>query len=61
MCQLTCQNCELGKEKVIVGNGISEPPYVHVIKCPFDDEFYKNFEEACNKKDERERVMQMGN
>lgn len=44
---MVCENCKLGKSRTIIGNGITEPPYIDVIKCKFDDEYYKYPDTKC--------------
>lgn len=47
-----CCSCGLGREERIVGNGITEPPYLCLIRCPFDNEYYKYPDDECTHKDE---------
>lgn len=47
-----CCSCSLGREERIVGNGITEPPYLWLIRCPFDNEYYKYPDDECTHKDE---------
>ena len=57
---MTCEECSKGVIKTILGNGITEPPYVTVIKCPFDDKFYKNLDdECCHQIDLKETIKEM--
>lgn len=44
---LTCGSCPIGKTQRIVGNGITEPPYLQVIRCPYDDKHYKCLDDEC--------------
>lgn len=45
---MICGKCKLGTIRRIVGNGITEPPYVRMVQCPFDDEDYKYLDAECN-------------
>lgn len=49
---LLCSQCNLGKKVSIVGDGITEPPYLQMIRCPFDNEYYKYPDDECNQIDE---------
>lgn len=46
---MTCQECECGITVKIVGNGITEPPYLSLIRCPYDSEYYKNPNDVCTR------------
>lgn len=47
-----CDECPLGKKETIVGNGITEPPYLQLIRCPFETEYYKYPDDECSHRDE---------
>lgn len=32
---------------MVVGNGITEPPYLQLIRCPFEAEYYKYPDDEC--------------
>jgi len=54
---MTCEECSKGVIKTILGNGITEPPYITVIKCPFDNHFYKNLDyECCHQRELKEMI-----
>lgn len=44
---MICRECEYGITVKIVGNGITEPPYLSLIRCPYDSEYYKNPNDVC--------------
>lgn len=44
---MTCEECPKGKHVRILGNGITEPPYILLVRCPYDDEYYKYPDDAC--------------
>lgn len=50
---MICENCPLGESKTIPGNGITEPPYITVVRCPFDDVYYKRWSDDCCHEEER--------
>lgn len=37
---MMCLECERGEKKTVPGNGLTEPPYIEVIRCPFDNKYY---------------------
>ena len=43
-----CGKCPYGEKKLVVGNWITEPPYISVIRCPYDNEYYKYPDDKCN-------------
>ena len=45
---MNCKECSHGKKQTIPGNGISEPPYIAVVRCPFDNKFYHDPDADCN-------------
>lgn len=45
---LFCEECPLGKIETVLGNGITEPPYLGLIRCPFETEYYKYPDDECN-------------
>ena len=47
-----CGECPIGKIETIVGNGITEPPYLSLVRCPFDNKFYKYRDDECNHQEE---------
>lgn len=44
----TCETCARGKKETVVGNGITEPPYLSLVRCPNDNEYYKSLDAYCN-------------
>lgn len=48
---MICGECDKGEIRTVVGNGITEPPYVTVVKCPHDDEYYKDYWYQCDMAD----------
>lgn len=48
-----CANCPLGNPKTVCGNGITEPPYLQLIRCPFENEYYKYPDDECCHREER--------
>ncbi|MBQ7818400.1 MAG: hypothetical protein IJ341_01755 [Bacteroidales bacterium] len=44
---LFCGDCPLGTVSTIPGNGIGEPPYISVVRCPYDKEYYHHFDDEC--------------
>ena len=52
---MICHDCQLGKEERHVGNGINEPPYIFLVRCPFDNKYYKQWDDECSHEDELER------
>lgn len=52
---LLCGNCPLGKTETKVGNGITEPPYLSLVRCPFETEYYKYPDDECNHEENRIR------
>lgn len=58
---LICSQCNLGKEKLIVGNGITEPPYLTLIQCPFEKIYYVDKYSECTHVMERERYLEENN
>lgn len=56
----TCEECTLGKTERVVGNGITEPPYVWLIRCPFDTKFYHYPDDACNFAGKRAEIERGG-
>ena len=51
--QLFCGDCSLGKTERVVGNGITEPPYLHLVRCPFEDEYYLYPNNECKHNQQR--------
>jgi hypothetical protein len=45
--KMICEECTLGKTERVVGNGITEPPYLFLIRCPFETEYYKYPDDEC--------------
>lgn len=43
----SCQNCKFGITKVIVGNGLTEPPYIEGILCEKFDLFLMSEDDFC--------------
>lgn len=52
---MICHDCRLGQEKRVVGDGITEPPYIFLVHCPFDNKYFKNWDDECCHEDERKR------
>lgn len=46
---MQCSNCQHGKTEIVVGNGITEPPYLKMVRCPFDNKYYKHLDQECDK------------
>ncbi len=42
-----CGKCKIGKTEKVPGNGITEPPYLMLVRCPFNDRYYHNLEDEC--------------
>lgn len=55
--RMICHECPLGQEERRVGNGMSESPYIFLVRCPFDNEYYKNWDDECDHDVERLTVM----
>ena len=45
-----CGDCPHGKTVTIVGNGITEPPYLTLVRCPYDDRYYRYPDDVCDAK-----------
>lgn len=45
---MNCEKCSFGKAEIVVGNGITEPPYLKLVRCPFEKEYYKYPDDKCN-------------
>lgn len=45
----TCETCIYGKKEKVLGNGITEPPYLLLVRCPDDNKYYKNMDDCCSK------------
>lgn len=45
---MNCENCNIGNKETVLGNGITEPPYISLIRCPFEKEYYKYPDDECN-------------
>lgn len=56
---MLCKDCGRGVKKTIPGNGISEPPYVSAIRCPFDDKYYHDPDAECNFKEQLKSMTSM--
>lgn len=50
-----CSDCPHGKPEIVCGNGITEPPYLRLIRCPFETEYYKYPDDECNHKEEKKK------
>lgn len=50
--KMTCHECLRGKPVRIVGNGITEPPYINLVRCPYDNKYYKNPDDTCSLENE---------
>lgn len=55
--KMCCEACSLGHEERVLGNGITEPPYLLLIRCPFDDEFYKYPDDECSHEEEYRKAF----
>lgn len=42
-----CEKCLLAKIEKVPGNGITEPPYLTLARCPFDKEYYHALDDEC--------------
>lgn len=42
------QNCNIGNKETVLGNGVTEPPYLNLVRCPFEKEYYKYLDDECN-------------
>lgn len=49
---MICGECPKGKTERVVGDGITEPPYVWLVRCPFETEYYKYPDDECCHEDE---------
>ena len=50
-----CEDCPLAKKETVCGNGITEPPYFTMCRCPYDKEYYHYGDDECKYNDIRER------
>ncbi len=50
-----CENCENGVSEIICGNGITEPPYLKMIRCIYETEYYKYPDDFCSKHQKKSR------
>lgn len=50
--KLYCEACPLEHEERVLGNGITEPPYLFLIRCPFDDAYYMHPDDECSHEQE---------
>lgn len=55
---MICKECPLGKQILKVGNGITEQPYLTVVECPFDDEYYKDLNDDCDCESKRKKKLE---
>ena len=46
---MLCGDCDFGTTERVVGNGITEPPYVWLVRCEFDDELYHYPDDECTR------------
>lgn len=51
---MICGECPYGKIERILGNGITEPPYIRLVRCPYDSKFYKDFYAECSHEVQRD-------
>ena len=42
-----CGDCDFGTAEQVVGNGITESPYIWLIRCEFDNELYHYPDDEC--------------
>ena len=45
---MNCKDCPKGRTERVLGNGITEPPYLLLIRCPYENEYYKYPDDECN-------------
>ena len=57
---MICHDCQVGIEERHVGDGINEPPYIFLVRCPFDNQYYKQWDDECDHVEERERGAKHG-
>ena len=50
-----CEDCHLAKKEKVCGNGITEPPYLSMYRCPYDKEYYHYGDDECKYNEIRER------
>lgn len=56
---MICKECSRGKKQTIPGNGISEPPYIDVVRCPFDNKYFHNPDTDCTFVEQLKSLTQM--
>lgn len=56
--KMRCCSCSLGHEERVIGNGITEPPYLWLIRCPFDNAYYKYPDDECAYEDEYKKSFE---
>ena len=44
---MTCEECKIGIKERVLGNGITEPPYLILVRCPYENEYYKYLDDEC--------------
>ena len=54
---MCCGSCPYGHEECVVGNGITEPPYLRLIRCQFETEYYKYPDDECTHMDDYNGVL----
>lgn len=57
---MKCEDCSLGKAERVVGNGITEPPYLFLVRCPYEQEYYKHPDEDCTHAEEAAQAGEGG-
>ena len=45
-----CEDCHLANKETVCGNGITEPPYLTMYRCPYDKEYYHYGDDGCLRK-----------
>ncbi len=56
---MTCKECSRGIKQRIPGNGITEPPYIEVVRCPFDNKYFHYPDAECNFTEQLKSLTQM--
>lgn len=56
-----CSECQLGRKVSMVGNGITQPPYLTLIQCPFEKIYYMDKYSECTHVTEKEKYLEENN